>query len=105
MYVGTHELHAYELWTMRTYYFFSHQIICPLPYNIVILHKFHSLFLAINMSSESDDNSSDCSSPRPGHIQRYQFEPEVEQDDHFNPVDEERMVRLSFGLYCSSSML
>ena len=77
----------------------------PLPYNIVILHKFHFLFLTINMSSESDDNSSDCSSPRPGHIQRYQFEPEVEQDDHFNPVDEERMVRLSFGLYCSSTML
>ena len=72
----------------------------PLPYNIVILHKFHFLFLAINMSSESDDNSSDCSPPRPGHIQPYQFEPEVEQDDVFNPVDEERMVRLGVGLYC-----
>ena len=67
---------------------------------IVIVHKFYFWFSAINMSSESEDNSSDCSPPRPGHIQPYQFEPEVEQDDVFNPVDEERMVRLGVGLYC-----
>ena len=67
---------------------------------IVILHKFYFWFSAINMSSESEDHSSDCSPPRPGHIQPYQFEPEVEQDDVFNPVDEERMVRLGVGLYC-----
>lgn len=40
-------------------------------------------------------SDSDCTPPRPGQtIQPYQFEPDVEADDVFNPIDEDRMVKI-----------
>ena len=70
---------------------------CVVVCKPVLLFSILPLVSSPNMSSTSDSESavSDCSPPRPGQTMPGQFEPDIEQDDGFNPNDEDRTVGLT----------
>ena len=80
---------------------------CVVVCKPVLLFSILPLVSSPNMSSTSDSESavSDCSPPRPGQIMPYQFEPDIEQDDVFNPIDEDRTVSLtSMCFLCTTGL-